>query len=360
MSRIVVDARSRGSTGRYAERLLHHLQSIDHENQYFVLIKSEQQWRPTAENFTQVVTDIRDYSLQEQIRLLGVIKSLHPDLVHFTMPQQPVLYRGKTVTTIHDLTMLRFHNVNGNRLVYWLKLMVFRRLLFRVSRKSKALIVPTEWVKTDIERTLRVDPIKIHVTHEAADPILEPAGAIEELQGKRFILFSGNVFPHKNVRRLIESYQQVGVSHPDLLLVIAGKLGEQGIRLQAEVAHIAGVVFLGFVPDNELKWLMKNAQAFVYPSLSEGFGLPGLEAMLLDTPVVSSSATCLPEVYRNAAHYFDPLDTGDMAEKIIEVLTDSSLREELIHNGRQLLKTYDWHSLAKQTLDVYESVIGGT
>ncbi|MBN2405760.1 MAG: glycosyltransferase family 4 protein [Coriobacteriia bacterium] len=357
MSRIVVDARSRGSTGRYAERLLHHLQSIDHENRYFVLVKSDQDWQPMAENFTRVVADVEDYSWQEQIRLLGTIRSLHPDLVHFTMPQQPVLHRGKTVTTIHDLTMLRFHNVTGNRLVYWGKLMVFRCLLYVVSRKSQALIAPTDWVKRDIERTLRVRPDKIHVTYESADPIPAEAGAIQALQDKSFILFNGNVFPHKNVRRLIEAYEQVKVTHPDLLLVIAGKLGEQGIRLQAEVEHITGVLFLGFVPDDELKWLMENARAYVYPSLSEGFGLPGLEAMLLDTPVVSSNATCLPEVYKDAAHYFDPLDVRDMANKISEVLADDSLRDRLIHNGQELLRTYDWGTLAKQTLSVYRSVI---
>lgn len=357
MSRIVIDARSRGSTGRYAERLLHHLQSIDHDNEYFVLVKSEQDWRPTAENFAQVVADVKDYSWQEQIRLLRTIKSLQPDVVHFTMPQQPVLYRGRTVTTVHDLTMLRFHNINGNRLVYLLKLTVFRQLLFRVARKSEAVIAPTEWVKMDIEQTLKVNPAKIHVTHEAADPILAEARSVEALQDKNFILFNGNVQPHKNVRRLIEAYKRIKVSHPDLLLVIAGKLGEQGVRLQAEVGSITGIVFLGFVPDDELKWLMKNAQAYVYPSLSEGFGLPGLEAMLLDTPVVSSNATCLPEVYRDAAHYFDPLDVSDMAAKIMDVLTDGPLRDKLIHNGRHLLNAYDWRNLAKQTLSVYESVI---
>ena len=357
--RIVIDARSRGSTGRYAERLLHHLQDLDEQSDYFVLVKKEQDWQPHAVNFTPVVADIKDYSWQEQIHLWWIISRLRPDLVHFTMPQQPLLYRGKTVTTIHDLTMLRFHNLDGNRLVYLSKLAVFRGLLFLVARTSAALITPTEWVKSDVERTLRVPAAKIHVTHEAADPLPCEPVPIGQLQDRQFILFNGNVFPHKNVRRLIDGYRLIRARHPDLLLVIAGKLGEQGRRLQEATRPANDVRFLGFVPDGELKWLMANARAYVYPSLSEGFGLPGLEAMLLDTPVVASNATCLPEVYRDAAHYFDPLDVDDIACKLDEVLTDATLREELVRKGRRLLAEYSWDRLARQTLAVYRAVLAG-
>src|SRR5690606_11583791 len=93
------------------------------------------------------------------------------------------------------------------------------------------------------------------------------------------------------------------------------------------------IVFTGFIPDEELKWLYEHALSYVFPSLSEGFGLPGLEAMVHGCPVVSSNATCLPEIYGDAAHYFDPEDVMDMAAKISEVIGSDKLRKDLVKKG---------------------------
>lgn len=117
-------------------------------------------------------------------------------------------------------------------------------------------------------------------------------------------------------------------------------------------------MFTGFVEDEELNWLYQNTSAYVFASLSEGFGLPGLEAMIQGAPVVSSNATCLPEVYGDAAHYFNPLDTDDMAEKINDVLTNPSLRQKLIQNGKVQAKKYSWEKMAKETLLHYKKALG--
>ena len=117
------------------------------------------------------------------------------------------------------------------------------------------------------------------------------------------------------------------------------------------------VDFLDWVSDAQLKWLYQNCLAYVFPSLSEGFGLPGLEAMLEGSPVVSSDATCLPEIYGNAAHYFDPYDIKDMATKINSVLTNKKLRDRLIETGKSQVKKYSWKKMAEQTLEVYNSVL---
>ncbi len=97
---------------------------------------------------------------------------------------------------------------------------------------------------------------------------------------------------------------------------------------------------------------------YVFPSLSEGFGLPALEAMQHGAPVASSNATCLPEVYGDAAHYFDPLDVQDMVEKIQQIMDDSDLRKQLIKKGRHQAAKYSWQRMAEQTLEVYQSVLG--
>jgi glycosyltransferase involved in cell wall biosynthesis len=118
-----------------------------------------------------------------------------------------------------------------------------------------------------------------------------------------------------------------------------------------------GVVFTDYIPDAQLKWALSNTRAYIFPSLSEGFGLPGLEAMHYGAPLVSSNATCLPEVYGGAAHYFDPTDVNDMAAKIDEVLSDQELRKKLIEKGKIQVKKYSWARMAKETLEVYKKVL---
>jgi glycosyltransferase involved in cell wall biosynthesis len=117
------------------------------------------------------------------------------------------------------------------------------------------------------------------------------------------------------------------------------------------------VIFTGYVSEGRLRWLYEHAAAYVFPSLSEGFGLPPLEAMIHGAPVVSSNATCLPEIYGDAAHYFDPTDVSDMAKKIDDVLSNPKLREELVEKGKIQVKKYSWKRMTEQTLDVYKKVL---
>jgi glycosyltransferase involved in cell wall biosynthesis len=119
------------------------------------------------------------------------------------------------------------------------------------------------------------------------------------------------------------------------------------------------VIFTGFVSEGELKWLYQNCVAYVFPSLSEGFGLPALEAIVSGAPVASSNATCLPEVYGDAAHYFDPLNVEDMAAKVGDIIDDPKLRAELIAKGKKQAAKYSWRRMAEQTLAVYNRALDG-
>jgi glycosyltransferase involved in cell wall biosynthesis len=166
--------------------------------------------------------------------------------------------------------------------------------------------------------------------------------------------------PHKNLGRLIDAFVVLQKTYPELVLVLAGKKDANYARHEERVRRegIYNVVFTGFVSEGQLRWLYENCAVYVFPSLSEGFGLPGLEAMVHGAPVVSSNATCLPEVYGEAAHYFDPLDTSDMAAKIGEVLYDEALRSNLIKKGKEQAAKYSWRRTAEQTLEVYEKALG--
>lgn len=359
---IVVDARElRTSSGRYIERLLNYLQDIDKTNDYRVLLKPADMdgWNPKNPKFTKLFCHFKEFTFSEQIGLLAQIKRIKPDLVHFAFVQQPILYRGKVVTTMHDLTTARFRNPSKNFLVFAFKQLVYRRVNKIVARKSDAIITPTQYTKEDVAKFARINSRKITVTYEAADRIEGIPKPIEQLVNQSFILYIGRSVPHKNLVRLMASFVLLKQKHPELKLVLAGKKDALYRRLEkrAEDMGAGDTVFTGFVSEEELKWLYKNTEAYVFPSLSEGFGLPGLEAMIEGAPVVSSHATSLPEVYGEAAIYFDPYDITDMAAKINQVLTNKKLRSQLVKNGRKQAAKYSWRRTAEQTLSVYNSVL---
>lgn len=362
MSRIVIDARElRTSSGRYVERLLHYLQQLDHEHDYRVLLKPGDMsgWQPRNQGFVAVPCPHKEFTFAEQLGLKQQVRNLRAEVVHFTFPQQPVWYRGRTITTIHDLTTLRFTNPDKSPLIFKLKQHVYAYVIKRAVHKAARVLVPSQFVKDDLVAFAQLDPAKVSVTYEAADPITAPPEGLPQLLDKQFIMYVGRPTPHKNLERLLKAFAQLQGSHPHLRLVLAGKLDANYRRIQAQVEQqsLKHVVFTDFVTEGQLRWLYENCAAYVFPSLSEGFGLPGLEAMQHGAPVVSSNATCLPEIYGDAAHYFDPTDSAAMAEAIDEVLTSEVLRKRLTVNGKRCVAQYSWQRMAEQTLQAYKAAL---
>lgn len=357
--KIVIDARElRTSSGRYVERLLHYLQNIN-QHDYIILLKPEDMagWQPHNPRFKKVACPYKQFTFSEQWGLMRQIRSLQADLVHFPFVQQPILYRRKVVTTMQDLTTIRFRNPSKNIIVFTLKQQVYKWLNKRVAHKSARIITPTKFVKRDVIRFTKIKPSKVTVTYEAADKIAERPVPLLALTNKQFIMYVGRPMTHKNLDRLVAAFQIIKQTNPDLTLVLAGKMDANFKRLQHKTEkQVQDVYFTDFITDAELRWLYENARAYVFPSLSEGFGLPGLEAMVHGCPVVSSNATCLPEVYQDGAAYFDPKSTNDMANQINRVLSDPKLRASLVIKGSLVVKNYSWQRMAEQTLQVYNEV----
>lgn len=360
--RIVIDAREiNSSTGRYVERLLTYLCTIDHTNHYFIIIhpKDEAYWTPTSKNFTLVTSAAQKFTLAEQLSLKREIESLEPDLVHFCMPQQPVLYSGKKVTTIHDLFQLSATNPTKNQLVYKLKQSIGWFVFKHVIRSSDHIITDSDYSKQSIEHFSKYAVGKTSTVYLSADKLTVADPIPYELPSKDYILYVGQQSSHKNIRRLIEAHQQLLAEHPDLWLVLVGKVNAVGElnRQWVQENNFSNVLFTGYVEDKQLAWLYEHALCYGFSSLMEGFGLPGLEAMQHGTPLVSSNATCSPEIFGDAAVYFDPTDVRDMAEKIGMVVDTPLLREKLRKKGYSQIKKYSWEKMAKETHDIYMSVL---
>lgn len=367
MNKIVIDARGYSTTtGRYARKLIEYLEELEQgsgDRKYVVLLFSHElkDYKPKNPQFTKLPADFPHYGLAEQFGFKKFLEGLNADLVHFTMPQQPIFYRGKSVTTIHDLTLLKVYPGNRNKLLYKLKQAAGGFIFRRIANKSEHIITPSQFTKEDYLRFLQQPKLqsKITVTHEGADVNTDKPLPYKPLFDKKYIMYVGQQSNYKNLRRLMEAHQQLLSTHPSLQLVFVGKPGVNGEKdkLWAKKQGFKNIVYTGFVTDPQLAWLFQNCQAYVFPSLMEGFGLPGLEAMGYGAPVVSSDATSLPEVHGDASVYFDPTNINDMAEKIDQVISDDKLRADLVKKGYERLKQFSWKRMAQQTLDIYNKFL---
>lgn len=363
MSKIVIDARIISSgTGRYIERLLTNLEQLGTKHEFVVLVpeKDREYWQPTKPNFRVEVADFANYSWDEQIKFHDFLKDLNADLVHFCMPQQPLLYGGRKVTTVHDLNLLRITETDDmSPLVLKIKQLIFGQLLKRVAKSSAAILAPSDYTKHDLVAYSGIDEGKVTVTYEAADKLAASPTPLAYFDKRQFILYVGRAEPYKNNRGLMRAHQLLLSKFPALELVIVGKKDEFRARDEAWAfeAGYKNITVTGFVSNAQLVWLYEHCAAYVFPSFMEGFGLPGLEAMYHGAPVVSSDATCLPEIYGDAALYTDPRNPTTMATDIETLLTDKKLADALRKKGHEQAKKYSWRRMAEQTLEVYEQAL---
>lgn len=361
--RLVIDARESGtSTGRYVDKLVEYLHKLKPDFEVIILTKSHRMdyIKNIAPTFKAVKSDYKEFTFAEQLGFLKQVKSLKADLVHFTTTQQPVRYKAKKITTVHDLTTARFKNPAKNPAIFKTKQQVYKRVIKSVAKNSVAIITPSKYVKKDLARFTGINPDKIQVTYEAADRITARPEGLPRLVDRQFIMYVGRPTPHKNLPRLVRAFELLKKKHPKLMLVFVGKMDANYKTLEklASDKRLAdSVVFTDFVDEGQLRWLYENTAAYVFPSLSEGFGLPPLEAMIHGAPVVSSSATCLPEINGDAAIYFNPKNTAEMAQKIDQVLSNTNVRNQLIKRGYIQAAKYSWQTMAEQTQQIYKDVL---
>ncbi|MFA5828097.1 MAG: glycosyltransferase family 1 protein [Candidatus Shapirobacteria bacterium] len=368
MKHLVIDARLYGSThtgiGRYTKNLLVALTKIpDFQKVKTTLIVYpellDEIKKDLGTNFSYVITNIRHYSLQEQLFLPFLLYRLKPNLVHFTHFNKPLLYFGKSLVTIHDLIKHFFHGrqaTTKNSFMYWPKYLAYL-LVTHIVIKTSAIIVPSNFWRNYLIKNYHVSPKDITTTYEAVDPKFITNYGLPITNYKNYILYTGNLYPHKNIRIVIEALKKI----PDLKLkIICARsiFSQRAQRLIQKYQIEQQVEFLGYVPDSDFKNIYQHALALVHPSLMEGFSLTGLEAMALNCPVISSNASCLPEIYGDkSVLYFDPYDPDDLVIKIQQLRSSDRLRQKLIKWGHLQVAKYSWSKTAIQTLDLYSKIL---
>ncbi len=298
------------------------------------------------------------YSLAEQLELPRAASgfgALH--VPHFNVP---FAYRGRLVATVHDLIYLHDAKASKRRFGH----AAASALFGHIARRAAAVIAVSEATRAElVERFPRLAP-RVRVIHEAASPafrrIEDPVARASErsrlgIEGP-FVLHVGTLKPHKNLPFLLEAMDRVrekGLPHG---LVAVGRADAQGGPILEALRKRPYARHLGEVSDGDLASLYNLADAFVLPSLVEGFGLPVLEAMACGTPVLVSDRASLPEVAGDAARFFDPLRVDALSGLLYTVLENGELRRAMSSAGLARAERFSWEKAAAETLRVYDEV----
>ncbi|MBL7074511.1 glycosyltransferase family 4 protein [candidate division KSB1 bacterium] len=363
--------------GRYAEHLISQLPKIAPSDDFYLLFDKNKpvDYRDGGHNifrlyhnFPQVFSLGRE-ELNTQLFLNMTLKRLKADAFHFFCHKDVPWYcPQKTVVTILDLIELALPDL---RIWYKSPLYKLKHLIDRrVVQKSAVIITISEHSKKDIIKYYGIRPDKIKVIYLAADDMVSEDNRINKFRlvrekyciYKKFILYIGGIDPRKNVLGLIQAFfRLLHYSSLDCELVLAGKIHEEPEypELRAVIQKLGlsdRVRIIGFVSKDDLPYLYKAADVFVFPSIYEGFGLPPLEAMNCGTPVITTDLSSIPEVVGKAALFINPYEPDEMARAIYDVINKSELRKKLITAGLMQAKKFSWDKTARETLAVYHSL----
>jgi len=288
------------------------------------------------------------------------------DLLHSSYIA-PLALSCPAVVSIHDVAYEHFPSFFSFR-----DRLVLSTLVPRSARRASRVMTLSESSRRDLIECYGVSPDAVVVIPLAPGPGFRPVlddSRTEQVRhrygtGRRFILAVGNLQPRKNLGRLVEAYALLRAERDSLpKLVIAGKAQWRASELFRTVERSGlqeQVRFTGYVPDEDLVPLYSGAEALVYPSIYEGFGLPILEAMACGTPVITSRASSMPEVAGDAALLVDPYSTQEIAKAISLVLTNEELKLELTEKGLKRASQFTWRATAQKTLAVYREAANGS
>ena len=362
--------------GYYVKNLIKSLAAVDKTNQYVLFGSFWKNYKknppllycPKQDNFTLETAKFPNFilaNLEEKLKLpiqYWMLRRHNIDLFHGTgnllppMPEKKI----KTVVTICDLSFVvnpKWYNSDWHKGVK------------SSAERADKIIAISESTKEDLVKYYRINKEKIRVIPLAADPnyrIRKDRETLDFVRTKynlpdKFILFVGGIRPIKNLPRIMTAFALLRKNEKiKEKLVIVGKTVHPSKEVfeALKALHLENeVVFTGYVPIEDLVYIYNLAEVFIFATLYEGFGIPILEAMACGTPVITSNISSMPEVAGNAALLVDPYDASDIALGVSRVLSDKSLRQELINKGLERIKVFSWEKTAEKTLEVYHECL---
>jgi len=366
--------KERSGIGQYLQHLVDGLGRVDSQNDYILSFPSGFKMSAKLPSFPY--PNIRSVGVRASYRTLHLATGLGRwNLPRYWQPFEAVDVfhwpnfllipgvSGKQVITIYDLTFLLFPDYQP-----WLRMMGLAKGIAQSADRADMIIAISNHTKRDLVTHLGVSEKKIRVIHCAVSKAFRPieSSAMRPVLAKYglpqdgYVLYVGNIEPRKNLVRLLQAYSLMkgrgNFCHPLILCGGRGWMNKEVYDCVQRLSLEKEVKFIGYVPDEDLSFLMSGATLFVYPSLYEGFGLPPLEAMACGTPVVTSNSSSIPEVVGDAALMVDPHDVDGLSVAMERVLADKDLRADLRRKGLERAKLFSWEEVASQTLQVYSEV----
>lgn len=355
---IGIDGRlwNQSGVGRYIRNLVLGINERKVEKDFLIFLTKEiyDKVNFTNPRIRKELSSSRWHTASEQWKFKEEIERSGVDLMHFTYFSYPVLYRRPFVITIHDLILDHFPTGVASSLpapLYKLKHYGYKKITASAVKKAKKIIVPSIATRDEIINHYNGKLEKIEVIYEGFDGSIKQ-GSNLKLVTSNFILYVGNAYPHKNLEVLLEAYEVVRKTER-IELVCIGRDDFFYEKLKSKKRE--GVYFLHNVDDSQLFDYYRNAKLFVMPSLMEGFGLPVLEAMHLSCPVLSSNTPALKEVCGEAAIFFEPKNSKELAEKIKQAISNEKILNALAEKGKKQALKFSWDECVTKTLKVYES-----
>jgi len=297
--------------------------------------------------------------LAENLALEKFLRKNQQTLYHSPNYVLPFFFTSPSVLTIHDLITLDYPQLCQTETVIY-----FRFLIKHSIKKAQKIIAVSNTVKKDIINHFNIPENKIEVVYHGVSPLFRKSTYKNVLEKynlpEKYILFVGNIEPKKNLERLIKAFsllrESTKLKHK---LVITGKKGWKSDSVFKTVEDLGlreEIIFTGYFPEQDLPKLYSMSDLFVFPSIYEGFGIPPLEAMACETPVLASNRGALPETTGGNCLMVDPFDIESIVNGMYRLITDQKLRKESIKKGKEWVKQFTWDKTARRTIEVYKQV----
>lgn len=364
--RIGIDARLGGAKhagiGRYVEELLRGLIALQSKHTWVVFCESRDQFR-WLEEFAKSsgstvelrVVPVRHYTFREQVFMPIAFLVARLDLLHVPHFNVPLGYGGRFIITIHDLLWHEVKDHRATTLPPWLhglKHRAYKLVAEHAIRRAQVIIVPSKEVK---RKLLDLNPrVKAEVIYEGVTPVEPSTGYRLASLKDPFLLYVGSLYPHKNVESVLRALKLL----PDYTLVVCSSrsvFSEKFVNTAKKIGVQERLRMLGYVSDADVASLEKRAIALIQPSKSEGFGLTGLEALCNGAPVLASDIPVFREIYGEFAVFTDTSSPRAIADAVLQLAQQQSYWREKIQSGKaDLLQKYNWPTMARHTLELYE------
>jgi len=364
MKKIGIDARlySQTGVGVYLRNLLHFIEKFNPSNKDFYIYLIENDYRKInfrRKNFIKRLANFHWHTFGEQTSFLREIYKDNLDLMHFTYFGYPVLYKRPFVATIHDLTPLLLKTGKAstkNKFIYGGKHFIFKNLVLKAQVKnSKYIITPTEWVKSQLGRLYgETVEKKSAAIYEGVNYELFNSKENESMKKKfaDFFIYIGNFYPHKNINRLVEAFSKLNIKEKLILVGPDDFFAKQILQLIIKLKCEEKILLYSDPTTEDFIFFYKNAKALIHPSLSEGFGLPPIEAAYFGCPTIASNIPVFQEILGDQYVKFEPKNIEDIKDKI-----EYFIKNEPEFDLSTLAKKYSFEKMTEETLAVYNQLL---